>query len=368
MKFLNYTDISKVISTLYNRDAMISDFLAFASKIERSKIERPDYIRPFKIALLSNFTLQGLPEVMRSLAWFYHLDLAIYLGPYDQYAQEILNEDSGFNRFNPDVVFLCLDAPGVEFDDISSLIERLRQRVKRVVLWNFAGNQDAERLNQRCADVFASQREIYIFDFKKFLSDDRVRESWYSKYKDLGDYRLAPSAFRLLAEALIGEIISDTGVLRKCLVLDADNTLWKGIVGEDGVGGIAPFIPVQEVALSLYKKGILLALNSKNNERDATEVFESHSEMLLGRNHFSAWQVNWNDKLSNLMLIAKELNIGTDSLVFVDDNPSELEYVRCHAPEVTVLFPERLKDFVGFNSRSLTDEDRARSLMYQVEN
>ena len=121
------------------------------------------------------------------------------------------------------------------------------------------------------------------------------------------------------------------GTNKKCLVLDCDNTLWGGVVGEDGINGIqlgadypgSAYLEFQHAILDLYNRGILLAINSKNNETDVMEVLDRHPASLLKSSHIVAKRVNWNDKATNLREIASELRIGTDSLVFLDDNPAE---------------------------------------------
>ncbi len=135
---------------------------------------------------------------------------------------------------------------------------------------------------------------------------------------------------------------------KKCLVLDLDNTLWGGILGEDGpehlkIGGDYPgkaFLLFQQQILELQKRGIILAVCSKNNEEDVWEFTENSRDQVLKKEHFAAWRINWNDKASNINELAQELNIGLDSMVFLDDQPAERDLVRAMVPEVSVLdFP-----------------------------
>jgi FkbH-like protein len=170
---------------------------------------------------------------------------------------------------------------------------------------------------------------------------------------------------------------------KKCVVLDADNTLWGGIVGEDGIDGIqigdefpgSAYRDFQTLLLGWRSRGVLLAVASRNNEADVWEVFDRHSGMVLRREHLSAWQINWLPKAGNIPLIAKALNIGTDSLVFIDDNPMEIAYMRDARPEVTsVLLPSDPADIVSamqeltlFDQIEVTDEDRKRADMMQAE-
>jgi FkbH-like protein len=170
---------------------------------------------------------------------------------------------------------------------------------------------------------------------------------------------------------------------KKCVVLDADNTLWGGIVGEDGIDGIqigdefpgSAFRDFQKLLLSWRQQGVFLAVASKNNEADVWEVFDKHSGMVLRREHLSAWQIGWLPKAEGIPLIAKSLNIGTDSLVFIDDNPMEIAYMREARPEVTcVQVPEDPAEMVAtmraltlFDQLEVTDEDRKRADMMRAE-
>jgi FkbH-like protein len=170
---------------------------------------------------------------------------------------------------------------------------------------------------------------------------------------------------------------------KKCVVLDCDNTLWGGVVGEDGIDGIelgseypgSAFCDFQRLLLHWRQQGIFLAILSKNNEADVWEVFDKHRGMVLSRMDVSAWQINWSPKAENVALIAKALNIGLDSLVFIDDSPMEIAYMRQAQPDVTsILLPEDPAQFVSmlqgvvlFDRLDITAEDLARVDMMRAE-
>jgi FkbH-like protein len=178
-------------------------------------------------------------------------------------------------------------------------------------------------------------------------------------------------------------IMASRRAAKKCIVLDADNTLWGGIVGEDGIDGIqigdefpgSAYRDFQKLLLSWRQQGVLLAVASKNNEADVWEVFDRHSGMVLRREHLSAWQINWLPKAEGISAIARSLNIGTDSLVFIDDNPMEVAYMRDARPEVTsILLPDDPAEIVStlqaltlFDQLKVTDEDRKRADMMRAE-
>jgi FkbH-like protein len=193
----------------------------------------------------------------------------------------------------------------------------------------------------------------------------------------------ALDAVPLYADHLCRLLAAARGLSRKCLVLDLDNTLWGGVIGDDGLNGIKlgqgsargeAHLAVQSLALELRRRGIILAICSKNEEAAALIPFREHDEMLLKEDHISVFVANWVDKATNLKEIAKTLNIGTDSFVFLDDNPAERERVRQEMPEVAV--PEigdeasdyvRLLSMAGyFEAITFGDEDRKRADMYQA--
>lgn len=170
---------------------------------------------------------------------------------------------------------------------------------------------------------------------------------------------------------------------KKCIVLDLDNTLWGGVVGEDGISGIAlslnppgnSFMAFQQALLDHYNRGIILAINSRNNPDDAWEVMRNHPNMILKENHFAAVRINWNDKVQNLRELAEELNIGLDSMVFFDDDPTNRELARALLPEVeTPDLPANPTEYAGFlnslnyfDSKAITDEDKMRGNLYVTE-
>ena len=186
-----------------------------------------------------------------------------------------------------------------------------------------------------------------------------------------------------VAEDLSATLKRQRTAAKKCLVVDCDNTLWGGIIGEDGLEGIAlgedfpgsAFKDFQHQLLTLRSKGVMLAICSKNNENDVWDVFDRHDGMVLKREHFVAHRINWIDKAANIASIAKELNIGLDSLVFVDDSPLEIDFVRSSLPMVACIqvpsdvarLPSTLNSFRLFDREQISDEDRVRSEMMLQE-
>lgn len=171
--------------------------------------------------------------------------------------------------------------------------------------------------------------------------------------------------------------------MKKCIVLDLDNTLWGGVIGEEGFDNIAlslkppgaSFIAFQQALRDLYDRGVILAINSSNNPDDALHVIRTHPNMILKENHFAAQRINWQDKVENMRELAQELNIGLDSIVFLDDSPQNREAMRTFLPEVETpelpvdpsLYTKFLHGLPYFNAEAITDEDKMRGNLYVTE-
>ena len=186
----------------------------------------------------------------------------------------------------------------------------------------------------------------------------------------------------LYADHVARLIAALRGRSRKCLILDLDNTVWGGVIGDDGLEGIRiaqgdatgeAYLSVQQMALALRRRGIVLAVSSKNTDEVARIPFREHPEMLLNEEHFAVFQANWDDKASNIRAIAEELSLGLDAMVLLDDNPVERDLVRQLLPQVAVpelpedpaLYARTLTAAGYFESIIFSEEDRTRAEMYQ---
>jgi len=198
------------------------------------------------------------------------------------------------------------------------------------------------------------------------------RRMWYSSkmpYSLDGLKEIANEDFKYI-RALKGKN-------KKCLVLDCDNTLWGGIVGEDGIEKIQldeKFINFHREIINLYYRGIIIALVSKNNEDDVWEAFRKRNDMTLKKEHIATSQINWDDKATNIKIIAENLNIGLDSIVFADDSVFECNLVKSLIPEIETLHMNKPMDYsiilasCGlFDTVSLSDEDKKRGQMYKED-
>ena len=238
--------------------------------------------------------------------------------------------------------------------------------------------------NTFARELAQSHKNIKFIDFSEFLAqskpEDWVNWRFYFVSQMILNPQLAPSFKQWLEKRLK----SITSARKKCLVLDLDNTLWGGVLGEDGISGIKiggdypgnSFLYFQEALISLANSGVILTICSKNNEADVIDAWEKNPFIKLNKKYISAYRINWNNKADNIRELASELNIGLDSMVFVDDNPTERELVRQQLPMVEVpefpTKPYQLMTFFNhlvnnyFRAYELTEEDKHKTEQYQA--
>lgn len=244
--------------------------------------------------------------------------------------------------------------------------------------------QAMEAYNNRLYELAKDCPNLRVFDFSSFTANYACAQLIDWKYYFLSQMPLNPRLGRDFAKWFSGQVKAMDSVRKKCLVLDLDNTMWGGIVGEDGtfglkIGGDYPgnaYLYFQQYILELQHSGVILAVCSKNNLEDVKHVWKEHPANLITDKHLAAYRINWQDKATNIREIAQELNIGLDSLVFLDDNPTEREWVRSALPEVSVPdFPEHPYELLSlirqvaqdyFQIYSLTAEDVAKTSQYQA--
>ena len=379
--------------------------------------------RPLRVALLRSYTAEPIEPILKLRLLLDGFRPSIWIGGYNQYTQEILDAGSPLHQFRPDVVVMMIRLEEVMPDfvdefgsrpashweervaqkarEIGGLVERIEtafpaQVVVQSMTLSRGGyfgindpqrpdgqNSLVQRFNQGLAVEFARRKGVYLWDFDRFVRAKGCENLYDPKMWYVSRNPFRQSAYPAIVDDLIRYVRSALGRIRKCVVVDLDNTLWDGIVGEDGIEGIGLgreypgncYRDFQKELLKLYHRGILLAINSKNNESDALEVLDKHPDMVLRRKHFAAYRINWQDKASNLRALAKDLNIGIDSMVFIDDNPRECELVRSQCPECHVfclpdkpyLIPRFLDSVPGLECVSLTEEDGRRGEMYQAQ-
>lgn len=401
----------------------LMDYISLARKIdEKAQFEKASPNRRIRIAFLSNFTISGIRETLLVKCASNGISPLIFVGGYNQYNQEILDNSSELYSFKPELIVLLLDVRSLsgerffqENPDISenelrewasstikkltSLVMQLQQNSAKakILLHNlevptfsplgiienkqgYTFRRAIEEINYGLAEAFRNDSRAFVFDYDRFASRVGKDNSFDYKMYYLGDMRINPQVIPYLCDEYIPYIRALLSMTKKCLVLDLDGTLWGGVVGEDGLGGIKlgptqegqPYMDFQRHILSLYNKGVILAINSANNLDDALEVFRKHPYMILKEDQFAAMQINWDNKVSNMKAIAEQVEIGIDSLVFVDDNPMNREIMKQALPEVLTLdlpsdpsvFPKTLMNLRVFDSLQLTSEDKVRGKMY----
>ena len=238
-----------------------------------------------------------------------------------------------------------------------------------------------EGLNRAIADSMAGTPDL-LLDVAS-LAETVGLSTWHSPAQwNLAKLPFADICLPVYADHVGRLLAALRGRSRKCLILDLDNTVWGGVIGDDGLEGIKiaqgdatgeAHLAVQQMALALRERGIVLAVSSKNTDEVARTPFRQHPEMLLKESHIAVFQANWNDKATNIKAIAEELSLGLDAMVFLDDNPMERDLVRRMLPQVGVpelaedpsTFARTLAAAGYFESVAFSKEDRGRAAMYQ---
>ena len=385
---------------------------------ERRELARAEGA-PVRIALLSSYTLESLVPYLDFECRSAGLVPEFYVGPFNQYMQEILRVSSGLYSFRPEIVFIAiavedlfpgltgypsveeLNATGAEIHErIRLILETLRERCEGItVLHEFVFMRNSphgildnknpnglarwiEDLNRTVEDYIRVQKRAYLLPLRQVLSWVGKKQTYDPKMQYMASMRLNGSALPEIARHSMRYVKPLKALTRKCVVLDLDGTLWGGIAGELGMEGIqlGPSVPgleyldFQEALLNLTRRGILLAINSKNNPDDVLPIIRHHPDMRLREEHFAAVRINWRNKVDNMRELADELNIGLNSLVFIDDNPHEREIIRQMLPEVLNVdlpmdpswYRETLEAMSDFELLALTKEDEGRNAQYQA--
>jgi FkbH-like protein len=381
------------------------------------------FSKKVRVAILSCFTIYGLEESLKVKCAERKLGCMTYSSPYNQYNQDILSSASPLYEFSPNLTFMLIDTRTVLSSlfynpysvSVSERREYIDNRVKelvnlvrkftiksksKLIVANFHApvytpygicetkteyglREMVSDLNAKLSYSLRNEPSAFVFDFDAFVAKyGEVNVCDYRQFL-FGDIKVSLNCIPSLAEEFMGYINAELGINRKCIVLDLDNTLWGGIVGEDGFEGIklspqspgTSFVEFQRVIQALHERGIILAINSRNNEDEALRVIREHPYMVLRENNFASIKINWNDKISNTKAIAEGLNIGLDSLVYFDDDPVNRELVSSALPEVMTvdlpkdpaLYAQTLMNLNVFNTFSITDEDKRRGQMYIEE-
>jgi FkbH-like protein len=397
-----------------------TDFTTFQSLFRIYQRIKP-HLEPrpgTRLAILGGFTTTQLAQAVELALFSMGGGVEVLEADYGVYRQEILDPGSELYNFQPNVVFLAtswrdlIRRPSLGHDraevaalvdaevaDWTTLWRTAHDRLGCLILqnsfdrpvWRQMDNHEMRhpaslwrfisRVNEALADAAPPYVVLHDVDSLGALAG---RRTWGDdRYFFHAKLPCAPEFIVDYGFSVASLLAARSGLSKKCLVLDLDNTCWGGVIGDDGMHGIRlgqgsaegeAFLAFQQYAKALKERGVLLAVCSKNEEPIAKEVFEKHTEMVLRLDDISCFMANWTDKAANLREIARRLNIGVNSLVFVDDNPAERALVRQLAPEVAV--PELPEDPAGyiqaiepyryFQTLSIAQEDLQRAEYYRA--
>ncbi len=348
-----------------------------------------------RIALLGGSTIGDIADVLEVFLLSFGIKPLFYIGRYNRFYEDVMFENQELSNFMPELIFIHTSAYNLADKDIMQKLNAVWAKIKAdyacpIIQNNFelpqygasVDNQHVNGLNVQLADYAKIDRDFYVNDIQ-YLSACLGLDEWFSR-QDYYLYKYAVSiqAIPLLCHNVAKIIKSLYGKSQKCLVLDLDNTLWGGVYGDVGMGGVElgmetalgeAYVDFQKYVKTLYDKGAILAVCSKNDEQVAKEAF-SHPNMVLQLEDFSVFCADWNNKAENVLKIAEQLNILPESMVFLDDNPAERELVRQALPEVKVPEVGSITDFIQhiegagyFYSASISDDDRKRNEYYAAD-
>lgn len=376
-----------------------------------------------RVGCVSSFTFDPIKPALELQGLRAGFGLEVYVGPFGQVEQELINPSSGLAAFRPDVVLVAVRlqdvcpaiyesfnglAPGAAAPLAEEWIARLRAALEafrlrskaHILIQNYdlpavpslglaeqaAGPSQSEvigRANAAVKELAGSLENVRVMDYDALVAR-HGRLTWQDPRTALfARIPVAPAHYWHLAGFYVRHLRPLYGLSKKVLVLDADNTLWGGVVGDVGPDGIAlghdypgnAYVAFQRRILDLYHRGVVLALASKNQPGVVEEVLEKHPHMVLRGEHFASMKINWEPKPQNLRKIAEELNLGLDSFVFVDDSAVECELMRTALPEVTAVclpddparYPGVIESLDCFDQYTISEEDRARGKLYKAE-
>ncbi len=363
-----------------------------------------------RVALVGTGSLNFWAPVLRPFSFAAGVHLDLFTGQFDQYRQEILDPKSALAKFRPDIVIIAADwrslgiaaeTPDPEkaveewIGDLATLWKTCADRWNAAVIQHNFEVPEVDPLGRLSAilpggraavlrrlNAALAAAPVAVLDIDHIASLFGKRTWSNPVHWTAAKQYPHPEALPFLARHQASLLRAVSGLTSKCAVVDLDGTLWGGTIGEDGVGGIRlggsgegeAFLEFQRYLLGLRARGIPLAVCSRNNHEDAVEPFRSHPEMLIRLDDVAVFLANWEPKPDNLRKIAKDLNLGLESLVFIDDHPVERARVRAELPSVAVpempadpaLYATALHRTLLFESLSLTGEDRGRADEYRA--
>lgn len=382
------------------READPHKLMSVESAVKQARNTDLDTYCPTSVYFLCNFTISAIEPFADFHCLKRGLNAQIRFGDYNVIHQPLMQPDSDLQKSSPQILVLALMYEVLAKLGGSDVCAQLQE------LFDLAAAKTSATIiiNTFLSPPSANNPQIQIAnDFiRNYASDNGARFvvcDWDSYLRAIGHSEAFDRRYWYMAKAPfkppflsfygsdIAKIASAiNGKNKKCLVLDCDGTLWGGVVGEDGMDGIAlhaddypgnAYYEIQQTLLQLHQRGVVLAINSKNNEADVFDVFEKHPHCLLKKEHFSALRINWDNKIENMGELADELNLAIDSFVFLDDSDFECNMVRDMLPEIEVCqVPGRAYEYPAaicaltdefFFTTNVTGEDANRGKLYEAK-
>ncbi len=371
-----------------------------------------------KIAILGDTSTQFLVTALKGLGYDKGYNLNIWEADFNQIELQITNSDSELYDFNPEIIILFFSTNKLlskynklkeghsnfansEIENYSNLIDIINSRLQvKILIYNFPEQDDSvygnfsnkiqssflyqiRKLNFELMNFSIDYKNLFIVDLSNVQNLIGKMQMFRSSVYINTEMVLSIESLPLVASRTLDIISVFTGRVNKCLILDLDNTTWGGIIGDDGVENIQignigigkAFTEFQYWVKKLVKRGIIVAVCSKNDENIAKEPFLKHPDMILRFDDISVFIANWENKADNIRQIQSILNIGFDSMVFLDDNPFERNLVRENIPDIIIPeLPEDPADYLEFlytlnlfETTSISNEDAGRTKLYQTE-
>ena len=335
----------------------------------------------YKVVILSNIMVHQSKEICEYLLRVESVNASVAIGEYDN----IVQDSAKIQDVNAVLIFweACNFIDGLQYKintlsekDFQSLVEKIKleidlvfnnlKEVPLVLINKFTSlvfdqfSLPISRINKLTSELnfyleSAIGENVKIVDINKVISKLSISSSVDLRYYYSSKTLYSVEFYKQYFEYIKPIFLSTAGKIKKALIFDCDNTLWKGVLGEDGFDNIKIYQEIQYLALDLAKKGVIIGICSKNNPEDVDEVLKKHQDMIIRDNDIVIKKVNWGDKASNLKLIAKELNIGTDSLVFIDDSSFEIDLIKEKLPEVRVFQVPKKEYEYGLMVRELSN-------------
>jgi FkbH-like protein len=369
------------------------------------------------VALLADSASQHLSKALRAAAYDDAINLSVWEAEFDAIDSTIYNINSELYTQHFDYILIIQSTPKLykEFSQstrkvyfaeekmarLRQFVMLLEQRTKSKVICsnfielndsvfgNYANKTDksflyqVRKINFEMMNLAIHQKNLFIADLQSLYAFNGRQAAINPKLYIHADLVFDLDFLAQFAKSITGIIAAIQGSFKKCVIVDLDNTMWGGIIGDDGIENIQigdlglgkAFTNLQIWLRNLKERGIILAVSSKNTESIAMEVFEKHPGMILKKEDISVFAINWETKVDNILFIQSILNIGFDSIVFLDDNPFERAIVKQHIPDITVPdLPEDPAEYLPylqslnlFETASFSEEDSSRTLQYQEE-